>query len=78
MTREAYRISFAHEGGEVRGYVPEGLVMEMMGINRRPGHTEVYTWIEKHRKAVEAALATRTTGGVPKAPFDRIDIAEEF
>ena len=64
--------------GEIRGYVPEGLVMEMLGIARRPGHGEVYAWLEKHGKAVEAAVKTRNTGGVPKAPFDRIDIAEKF
>lgn len=78
MTREAYRISVPISGVEVRGFVPEGLVMQMLGIARRPGHGEVYGWLEDHSKAVTAALKTRTTGGVPKAPFDRIDIAEEF
>ena len=78
MTREAYRVSVSAEDGEIRGFVPEGLVMEMLGIARRPGHGEVYAWLEKHGRAVEGALKTRTTGGVPKAPYDRIDITEEF
>ena len=78
MTLEAYRISAPIDGAEVRGFLPEGLVMEALGIARRPGHGEVYAWLEENSKAVLAALKTRKTGGVPKAPFDRIDIAEEF
>ncbi len=78
MTREAYRISTPLDGVDVKGYVPENLVMEMLGISRRPGHGEVYGWLEKHFAAVETALKTRHTGGAPKAPFDRIILAEEF
>ncbi|QMU59097.1 MAG: hypothetical protein GKR98_13410 [Boseongicola sp.] len=77
MTREAYRVSTPVQGVDVLGYVPEGLVMEMLGLNRRPGHGEVYAWLEKHLTAVEAAMTKRYTGGVPKSPFDRITLAEE-
>ena len=78
MTREAYRVSVARDGGELLGYVPEGLVMEMLGIARRPGHGEVYAWLERHGRAVEAALKTHAAGKAPKPPFDRITLAEEF
>ncbi|WP_299754925.1 hypothetical protein [uncultured Boseongicola sp.] len=77
MTREAYRISTEINGIDVPGFVPEGLVMEMLGISRRPGHGEVYAWLEKHFAAVEAALNKRHSGSVPKRPFDRITLAEE-
>ena len=77
MRREAYRISAPVDGIDVKGFVPEGLVMEMLGIDRRPGHGEVYAWLEKHLSAVEAAMTKRYTGGVPKAPFDRITLAED-
>jgi len=78
MHREAYRISTPVDGVEVKGFLPEGVVMEALGINRRPGHSEVYAWLEKHSAAVKAALKTKTSGGTPRAPYDRIDIAEEF
>ena len=78
MTREAYRISALIDGDEVKGFLPEGLVMSALGIDRRPGHGEVYAWLEQNAKAVTTALKTRNTGDVPRAPFDRIDIAEEF
>ncbi len=77
MTREAYRISTPVNGVEVAEFVPEGLVMEMLGLNRRPGHGEVYAWLEKHFVAVEAALNKRHSGDEPKRPFDRITLAEE-
>lgn len=78
MTREAYRISVPIEGQKVMGYVPEGLVKEMLGIARRPGHEEVYTWLAQHRVAVEKALKKRHSGtGAPKAPFDRITLAKD-
>ena len=78
MTREAYRISTPVDGVDVKGFLPEGVVMEALGIDRRPGHGEVYAWLDKHSAAIAAALKTKTSGGVPKAPYDRIDIAEEF
>ncbi len=78
MTREAYRISAPIDGVEVKGFLPEGMVMEALGTTRRPGHGEVYAWLEEHSAAVTAAMKTKTSGGTPKAPFDRIDIAEEF
>ena len=77
MTREAYRISTPINGVDVMGFVPEGLVMEMLGINRRPGHGEVYAWLEKHFASVEGALNKRYSGAEPKRPFDRITLAEE-
>lgn len=78
MTLEAYRISAVVDGIEIKGFLPEGLVMETRGLDRRPGHGEVYAWLDDNNRAVLTALKTRMTGGVPNAPFDRIDIAEEF
>ena len=77
MTREAYRISTPIDGVDVMGFVPESLVMEMLGITRRPGHGEVYAWLETHFAAVEAALKKRHSAGVPKWPFDRITLLED-
>ncbi len=77
MTREAYRISAPVDGTEVAGFVPESLVMEMLGLKRRPGHGEVYRWLEKYQGQVLAALKVQHIGnGSPKAPFDRIPLAE--
>ena len=56
MTREAYRISVPMDGTEVKGFLPEGLVMETLGLSRRPGHHEVYHWLDTHAKAVISAL----------------------
>ncbi len=77
MIREAYRISTPVDGVEINGFLPEGMVMEALGINRRPGHGEVYAWLEKNSAAVEAALRKRQSGMAPKAPFDRITLAED-
>jgi hypothetical protein len=77
MTREAYRVAIPGDGAKVTGFVPEGLVKEMLGLARRPGHGEVYAWLERHHAAVVAALTTRQSGGAPKVPFDRITLAED-
>ena len=77
-TREAYRVRFEAKGQPVAGLVPEALVAEMLGLDRRPGHEEVYRWLAKHQSAVEAALLAKQEGrGPAKAPFDRLMIAEE-
>ncbi|MBT8408784.1 MAG: hypothetical protein KJN93_04070 [Alphaproteobacteria bacterium] len=79
MSREAYRISFEADGGTVRGYVPEGLVMQMLSLNRRPGHQQVYEWLADNSAAIEAALTTLSRGkGPTTAPFDRLSLAEEI
>ena len=63
--REAYRVRLS-DG--TRGYVPEGLVMETLGLDRRPGHEEVYLWLDRNAAAVVTALKTEDA----RAPFDRI------
>ncbi len=78
MSMEAYRVSFDAGGRTVRGLVPEGLVMEMLSIGRRPGHEEVYRWLARNSAAIEAALLQKSRGTGPvKAPFDRLSLAEE-
>ena len=73
-SQEAYRVCLA-DG--TRGLVPENLVAEMMGLERRPGHGEVYRWLERYKGDVEAALENLKTGKGIRPPFDRIALAED-
>ena len=74
MEREAYRVT-TDDG--TRAFVPEGLVAEMLGISRRPGHEEVYRWLAHHRRDLETALNKTKSGKRPRAPFDRITLQED-
>lgn len=78
MKREAYRISFEADGQTIRGYVPEGIVMQMLKLKHRPGHQQVYEWLAQNSTAIEAALTTLSRGETTaKSPFDRLSLAEE-
>ncbi|MBM9595195.1 hypothetical protein [Roseitranquillus sediminis] len=70
----AWRVTFEADGRPLVGLVPEALVA---GGTERPGHHDVYAWLDRHARQIHSALITKARGGEPRAPYDRLSLGED-
>ncbi len=76
LENEGYRVSVRKGSRTIAGIVPETLIGGPQGIGA-PRHQYAYEWIAQNRPRIEAALCAKMDGRPVRAPFDRVELAEE-
>ena len=72
--REAWKVTVAHEGRDLTGWVPEALVR---ADAERPPHEDVYRWLDRHARPIERALIARAAGRDVPAPYHALSLGED-
>jgi len=75
--RDAYVVSVRRAGRRVRAYVPDTVISEQMHLTGGLGHAHAWDWLARRTDAIERAIDARLAGARPRAPFDRMDLAED-
>ncbi|MEM9250510.1 MAG: hypothetical protein AAGB05_17690 [Pseudomonadota bacterium] len=73
---DSYRVSLAFGERQILGLVPESLIGAPTGLGA-PRHQHAYEWLADNRARIEAALRAKSEGRSVRAPFDRVELAEE-
>ena len=70
--REAYRVAVDAAQGRVTAWVPESLMAPT-----KLCHEAAYEWIADQKSKIEKAVLAKANGAPAKAPFDKIELAED-